>query len=190
MASHTPSKIHPVYDRQNWSEEEIVDLSAVAGIDFVVIDGIMCLERKKSYTGDNQLRLNTIVADVDPVAVDHVCASLFGLNPDNIAHIFLAEKVGMGTNDPEYIEVAGASVESTMKRAVKTSRFVGSNRTWILSPPFEGTSIAEEYISNEKDYILQSLKDGLSETVFFFDDKTGNHLHLFKRSESLLGRKQ
>ena len=173
--SSTPSKIHPSFDRQDWSEEEIVDLSNIAGIDFVVVDAIMCLEHKKSYYGDNQLRMNTIVAGYDPVAVDHVCARLFGINPDNIVHIFLAEKVGMGTNNAEHIEVVGASIESTMKKAIKTSRFVGGNRTWILSPAFVGTTITEEFITNEKDFIPQALKDGWSEPVFFFDDQIDLH---------------
>jgi hypothetical protein len=115
--------------------------------------------------------MNTVVAGYDPVAVDHVCARLFGLNPDNIVHIFLAEKVGMGTNNPEHIQVVGSSIESTMKKAIKAGRFVGGNRTWILSPSFEGTSITKEYIANEKDYIPQALEDGWSEPVFFYDDQ-------------------
>jgi len=180
--SSTPTKLHPSIDRQDWSEEEIVDLSNIAGIDFVVVDAIMCLQKGKTYTGDNQLRMNTIIAGYDPVAVDNVCTRLFGINPDNIVHIFLAEKVGMGTNNPEHIEVVGASIASTMKKAIKSSRFVGSNRTWILSPAFEGTTITEEYITNEKDYIPQALKDGWSEPVFFFDDQ--NNLHAYYDGKS------
>ena len=91
---------HDVGHRR-WTEEEIVDFCSIAQIDFVVVDAIMCLESYKTYNGSNQVRMNTIVAGADPVAVDHICAQLFCLNPDDINHITLAEKVGLGTNDPD-----------------------------------------------------------------------------------------
>ncbi|MBN1187923.1 MAG: DUF362 domain-containing protein [Bacteroidales bacterium] len=169
--SATPSILHAVIPRQDWSEEEIVDLSNIAGIDFVVVDAIMCLEIAKSYKPERQLRMNTIIAGYDPVAVDNVCTRLFGLNPDDIVHIFLAEKMGLGTNNPDYIEVVGASIASTMKRAKKGTIYGSSNRTWLLSPAFDGTDIAVEHITDEKDYIAEAGKDGWSEPVFFFDDE-------------------
>ncbi len=52
----------------------------------------MCLEREKTYKGNNQVRMNTILAGKDPVAIDHVCAKLFCLNPDNVNHLTLTEK--------------------------------------------------------------------------------------------------
>jgi len=49
--SATPSRLlHDLLDQQDWTEEEIVDLSNIAGIDFVVIDAVMCLETSKGYT--------------------------------------------------------------------------------------------------------------------------------------------
>jgi len=71
---------HDVAHRR-WTEEEIVDLSSIAGIDLVVVDAIMTLESYKTYNGSNQVRFNTIIAGADPVAVDHVCTRLVCLNP-------------------------------------------------------------------------------------------------------------
>lgn len=171
----TPSVlVHGKDGVREWAEEEIVDLSSVAGIDFVVIDAIMCLQVSKSYRSENQLRMNTIIAGYDPVAVDHVCTKLFGLNPDDIGHIVLAEKIGMGYNNPEYIQVVGTPVADAMKKVKKSpgeGLYGRSNRTWLLSPAYTGTNITEEFITNEKDYIPEALKDGWSEPVYFFDDQ-------------------
>jgi len=172
----TPSKLlHGSYAPQDWTEEEIVDLSSIADIDFVVVDAVMCLQTSKGYNGSNQLRMNTIIAGKDPVAADHVCTKLLGLNPDDIDHICLAEKTGLGTNNPDYINVVGVPITNAMKKAKKSlsasGRFGRSNRTWILSSAFEGTDITEEYISDEATYIPEAGKEGWSQPVYFFDDQ-------------------
>jgi uncharacterized protein (DUF362 family) len=165
---------HGVTHRR-WQSEAIVDLSTIADIDFVITDALMCLQSKKSYDGSNQLRMNTIVAGKDPVAVDHVCTKLFDMNPDDIDHITLAEKVGLGTNDPEKIILKGATIESTKKPAKKEvsqqGTFGQSNRNWILSQPFAGTNITTEYIANEASLKPEPGKNGWSQPVYFFDDR-------------------
>jgi uncharacterized protein (DUF362 family) len=166
--------VHDVGHRR-WTTEEIVDLAAIADIDFVIVDAIMCLETYKTYNGDNQVRFNTIVAGADPVAVDHVCAKLFCLNPDDIAHITLAEKIGLGTNNPDQIEIVGAAIEDVRKQVKKNlsanGLFGQSNRTWILSQSFAGTDISQEYIANESTLEPVAGEDGWSEAVYFFDDR-------------------
>jgi uncharacterized protein (DUF362 family) len=165
---------HDVGQRR-WTTEAIVDLSNIADIDFVVVDAIMCLETEKTNHGYNQVRFNTILAGADPVAVDHVSAELMGLNPDDIAHITLAEKVGLGTNDPDHIIVAGVPVEQAMKRVKKSlaadGRFGQSNRTWILSQAFQGTDISQEYIGGEASIQPIPGENGWSQPVYFFDDR-------------------
>ncbi|MBN1950944.1 MAG: DUF362 domain-containing protein [Bacteroidales bacterium] len=162
-------------DHRRWTEEEIVDLCTIADIDFVVVDAIMCLESYKTYNGSNQVRMNTIVAGADPVAVDHTCAKLFCLNPDDINHITLAEKIGLGTNDPEKIELVGAPLDDVKKRVKKNTsengKFGQSNRTWLLSEAFTSTDISEELISGEATLEPYPGVDGWSEPVYFFDDR-------------------
>jgi len=172
----TPQKLlHDANFPQVWTEEEIVDLSTIAGIDYVIVDAIMCLEKDKTYNGTNQVRMNTIIAGKDPVAVDHVCSKLFFLNPDDINHITLAEKVGLGTNDPEKIIILGAPIEKVRKKVIKNQSASGifgqSNRTWILSPAYHGTSIKEEPIQNEAMYEPQPSKNGWTQPIYFFDDR-------------------
>jgi uncharacterized protein (DUF362 family) len=169
------SGIYHDVGQRRWTTEAIVDLSTIADVDFVVVDAIMCLETYKTFNGTNQVRFNTIVAGADPVAIDHVCTRLLGLNPDDIAHITLAEKVGLGTNDPDKIHVMGATIEQVMKRVKKNQsengKFGQSNRTWILSEAFNGTDITTNYIPDEANLKPVAGVNGWSQPVYFFDDR-------------------
>jgi uncharacterized protein (DUF362 family) len=115
--------IHDSDPPRDWTDEEIVDLSLLAGIDLVVVDATRCLEKQKTYSKSlaNQVRINAIVAGNDPVAVDHVCARMAGLNPDDVDHITLAELAGMGTNDPNLITLAGSPLTHVAKRLKKST---------------------------------------------------------------------
>lgn len=170
-----PSGLIHDLNQRRWTDEEIVDLSNIAGIDFVVVDALMCLETSKTDNGNNRVRFNTIIAGKDPVAVDHVCAKLFCLNPDDMDHIVLAEKVGLGTNNSSKIWVKGASIDDTKIRVKKSTAANGtfgrSNRTWLISQAFTGTDISKEYIANEAACIPTQSKDGWSEPIYFFDDR-------------------
>ena len=158
-----------------WTSESIVDLCNIADIDFVVVDAINCLEIHKNASVENQVRFNTILAGADAVAVDHVSAKLMGLNPDDVAHITLAEKAGLGTNDPEHIVLAGVPLEQAMKRVKKSQhadgKFGQSNRTWILSRHFEGTDMSRAYFVDEASIEPIPGEDEWSQPVYFFDDR-------------------
>jgi len=170
---------------RDWVDEEIVDLAAMADIDLVVVDALRPLESGKEAIRDgtgqitNGVRMNTIIAGTDPVAVDHVCARLIGLNPDDINHITLAEKVGLGTNDPDLIHIFGRPVDQLARRLRKdpyfTSDFGQSNRTWILSPPFSTTGlpdpIGHEFIPHEAVASPEAYSQTWSEPTYFFDDR-------------------
>jgi uncharacterized protein (DUF362 family) len=164
-----------------WTDKEIVDLDLITGIDFCIVDATMCLDRAKDlyYNNSNQVRMNMIVAGADPVAVDNVCTRLMGMNPDDVEHITLAERVGLGTNDPDKIHIKGADLEKTKKRFRKSyfggGEFGQGNRVWLLKGPF-GTNgvdnpIDHEFITNEKDLAPEPEKDGWSESVYFTDNR-------------------
>ncbi len=170
-----PTGIHHSIDHRVWTTEAIVDLSNIADIDFVVVDAIMCLETKKTNANYNQVRFNTILAGADPVALDHVGAKLMGLNPDDVAHVTLAEKVGLGTNDPAHINLVGVPMSEAMKKVKKSQsedgKFGQSNRTWILSQAFEGFDINQEFFVDEASLEPIPGEDGWSQPVYFFDDR-------------------
>lgn len=167
-----------------WTDKEIVDLSQIARVKFTVVDAIACLERSKSVITANgrilnQVRMNTILAGADPVAVDHVAARLIGLNPDDIEHITLAEKIGLGTNNPEQIEICGASLEKTRRRFIKSSSPQGdygqSNREWLIAGPFPAAGIANPmahpFIPDEDRLMPLPNRNGWSAPIYFTDDR-------------------
>ena len=148
------------------------------------MDAIACLETGKTARreGDvitNLVRMNTIIAGKDPVAVDHVCTRLMGLNPDDIEHVTLAERVGLGTNNPDNIEITGADLEKTIvkfkKSHAKEGRYGQGNRVWLLKGPYNASDISDpinhEFIANEANISAKANVDGWSSEVYFIDDR-------------------
>ena len=127
----------------------------------------------------NQVRMNSIIAGPDPVAVDHVCTRIMGLNPDDCEQITLAEKVGLGTNDPEAITVVGTPIEAVAKKFIKNpnkdAEFGQSNRTWLLKGPYSISGISDpidhDFIENESLLAPQAGQDDWSEPIYFTDDR-------------------
>jgi uncharacterized protein (DUF362 family) len=171
-----------------WQDQEIVDLSAIAGIDFVLVDAISCLETDKSpsYTPDscnvnikNRVKMNMVVAGVDPVAVDHVCCRIMGLNPDDIEHITLAERVGLGTNNPDSIAVLGTTIDQVRRPFKKAQTWSGlygqSNRIWTLKGPYSTSGFSDpmihNFIPNEASLAPSAGADGWSQPVYFSHDQ-------------------
>ena len=171
----------------NWTDKEIVDLCLLAKIKFVVVDAIACLETQKTPKRSgpansqvtNQVRLNSVIAGRDPVAVDHVCARIMGLNPDDVEHITLAERMGLGTNNADSIEVAGTPIDSTRRRFKKSQSESGNygqgNREWILRGPFGIDSISapinHEFIPDEASVAPHPGANGWSQSLYFINDR-------------------
>ncbi len=169
----------------DWQDEEIVDLAALAHIDFCIADALVTLEKKKTVITQNgvitnQVRFNTILAGKDPVAVDVVGAKLIGINPDDVDHVCLAAQTGLGTDNPENIRVVGRSVDALKKRLRKQKDdtrliFGRGNRKWLLSSAFPVAGVNDpinhEFIPGEAALEPQAGKNGWSDAVYFFDDR-------------------
>ena len=168
-----------------WSDKEIVDLSTLAKIKLAVVDAIACLETQKTPIKDangnitNRVRMNCIVAGSDPVAVDHVCSRLIGLNPDDVEHITLGERKGLGTNNPNLISIVGADLDKTKKRFKKSQSTYGnfgqSNREWLLNGKYDIGNISDPlnyaFIANEATVSPIPGKDGWTASTYFINDK-------------------
>ena len=179
--------LHAAQDPYNWQDKEIVDLSSIARIRFVVVDAITCVETQKTpmYAADrsnrfisNRVVMNTIIAGEDPVAVDNVCCRMIGVNPDDIEHITLAERVGLGTNDPERITVVGATIEAAAKRFKKPTGQQGlfgqSNRIWLLNGPYPASGSSDintSFIPSESAAAPEAGREGWSQPVYFRNDQ-------------------
>lgn len=173
--------VHNADAPRDWTDEEIVDLCLLDGIDLVVVDATLCLEKQKSYskTLANQVRMNTILVGNDPVAVDNVCARLTGFNPDDVDHIALAELAGLGTNDPSLITTVGSSMAHVAKRLKKLTgdprlMFGQTNRKWLVSAAFPVGSISNPitnpFLANEATVEPKPGVGGWSVPMYFFDD--------------------
>jgi uncharacterized protein (DUF362 family) len=169
---------------RDWVEEQVVDINLVADVDFTIVDALMTLELSKNARRSggvitNQIQRNMILASADPVAIDHVSARLMGQNPDDIAMITLAERVGLGTNDADEIDILGAPVAENVQEYVKdplyTSDFGQGNRTWLLAGPFPAAEVESPldhpFLPDEAEVRPQPGQDGWSEPIYFFDDR-------------------
>lgn len=171
-------KLHVNYPNENSVEREIIDLAAIARPDYNVVDAVMCKEKAK-YPGDPQVRRNMVLAGRDMVAVDTICAELMGYNPDNVPHLVLAAREGLGTMNPEQITyLAEYSVEDSMyyfERPPKGSQsgrghFGMSNRVWLLNA-VDGNNIDTPYLGGpDAEAIGIPGTNGWSEPIQFSDD--------------------
>ena len=164
-----------------WTDKEIVDLSSIAKIKLAVVDAIACLETAKTPKSDNstKVRMNCIIAGADPVATDHVCARLMSLNPDDIEHITLAERQGLGTNDTSRITVVGATINGTKKQFKKSQSTYGNygqgNREWLLNGLYQVGSVSDPinyaFIANEAALTPQPGVSGWTQSTYFTNDR-------------------
>ena len=121
-------------------DETIVDLAGVAGVDFAVVDAIVGMERERiRKEGGTPVRVNTILAGPDPLAVDAVAARLMGLNPADMEFLQLGQRRGLGVADLDRIRVRD-DLKDLVRRFEKkhqdeNARFGMGNRTWLLKGP-------------------------------------------------------
>ncbi|MCS7114661.1 MAG: DUF362 domain-containing protein [Nitrososphaerota archaeon] len=93
--------------------ENIADLASVLKPSLTVIDGIIAGEGHE--TSGNPVEMNLVIAGADPVAVDAVGAAVMGVSPQEVKHLVLAEKKGLGTCNLDRIEILGEKIESVKR---------------------------------------------------------------------------
>ncbi|MCS7095475.1 MAG: DUF362 domain-containing protein [Nitrososphaerota archaeon] len=94
--------------------KNIVDLASVLRPSLTVIDGIIAGEIHE--TSGSPVRMDLIIAGADPVAVDAVGAAVMGINPEEVDHLVLAERKGLGTCCLENIEIIGESIDKVKRK--------------------------------------------------------------------------
>lgn len=86
--------------------EVIVDLNKVVKPDLSIIDARVGLE---GWMGPTKRRLDILIVGKNPVSVDATMARAMGFEPEKIRHLVEAEKIGLGSLNPE---VRGIELES------------------------------------------------------------------------------
>ena len=156
-------------------DETIVDLVSVGGVDFSVVDAIVALEKARiAADGGRPVRMNTVVAGDDIVAVDAVCTRLMGMNPDDMEFITLADRIGLGHGRSETVRTVGQPVEQVARRFHKYPRDWGEdghygqgNRLWILRGPIA----TGEDTPLDPTIAPSAGQDGWGQPAYFYDDR-------------------
>lgn len=85
-----------------------------------VVDGFVGMHREGPKHG-TPIRLGTVIAGTDPVAVDAVSATLMGFDPRRIGYLIGTEAAGLGVADLEQIRIVGDPIATVRRRFVPHS---------------------------------------------------------------------
>lgn len=95
----------------------IVDINTVLRPKITVIDGFYALEGPGPIRG-NPVKMDLIIAGLDPVATDATACRIMGINPYEVYHIRRAYEKGFGEIDHAKIQIVGEKIEA-VKRTFK-----------------------------------------------------------------------
>ena len=76
---------------------------------FCIMDGPVCGDGAGPRTMEPKVK-NVILASPDPVAIDSISARLMGFDPMSIPYVRMCHERGLGTGNPQEIEVVGDDI--------------------------------------------------------------------------------
>jgi uncharacterized protein (DUF362 family) len=94
-------------------DKVIHDINKTLPPQLTIIDGFVAMEGRGPVHG-NPVKMNTVIASVDPVSADSVGAQVMGFTPEEIDHIKWSHESGIGSMTD--IEVFGNSIESVKRK--------------------------------------------------------------------------
>jgi uncharacterized protein (DUF362 family) len=113
-----------------------------------VVDGFVGMHREGPRHG-TPVRLRTVIAGTDAVAVDAVAAAVMGFDPGEVGYLVYAEEAGLGVADLGKITVLGDPIEAVRVRCVPHSNHA-VQRHWrrlngplFLGPHFDPPAAPE-----------------------------------------------
>lgn len=87
-----------------------------------VVDGFVAMHREGPRHG-TPIKLGTIIAGTDPVAVDAVAAAVMGFDPRDVGYLQYAQEAGLGVADLDAIHIVGDRLEAVRRRCVPHSNY-------------------------------------------------------------------
>jgi uncharacterized protein (DUF362 family)/ferredoxin len=124
--------------REKWKmhmsglHQALVDLNRLVKPDLVIVDGIVGMEGLGPTIG-SPVQMDLILAGNDVVAVDTVGAAVMGFGSEEVEHLILAGRDGLGVNNLDDIEVRGERVKDVtrpFKRPFRSSLGPGILFVW------------------------------------------------------------
>jgi len=94
-----------VWDRRYWHKNDlhqcIADYTGVRKPDLNVIDAYRVMKRNgpRGVSTEDVIMLNSLLISRDIVAADAAAAKLFGMEPEEVPYIAIADEMGLGTMD-------------------------------------------------------------------------------------------
>jgi len=102
--SYLPAGRFAMHDRG--LHQAVVDLNRLRPIDYAVLDGIWAMEGTAPLFG-TPVRMDTVLAGRNALAVDRVALSLIQLSQRSVRHLDYGATAGLGPMELDDIEVAG-----------------------------------------------------------------------------------
>ncbi len=99
--------------------QTVVDLNLLRPIDFAVVDGIWGMEGNGPLLG-TPVRMETVVAGRNALAVDRVCLAAMDLPQNSVQHLEYAARKGLGPAGIREIEARGDSLTPYAFRRART----------------------------------------------------------------------
>ncbi|HEV3163493.1 MAG TPA: DUF362 domain-containing protein, partial [Isosphaeraceae bacterium] len=107
-----------------------------------VVDGFVAMHREGPRHG-TPIKLGTVIAGTDPVAVDAVAAVVMGFDPRQIGYLHYAQSAGLGVADLDAIRVVGDPIVRVARRCVPHSNFA-IQRHWPRLAEILGANTAQD----------------------------------------------
>ncbi len=87
--------------------QRIADLASLFRPALTVVDAVRILKAHGPSGGDlnDVQQLDTLIASADIVAADSYAATLFGMQPGDIAYVAAASRMGLGRSDLENLKI-------------------------------------------------------------------------------------
>ena len=94
--------------------QAVAELNQVLKPNLIVIDGTIAMEGDGPVAG-TPVELNLIMAGTDAVAVDTIAARIMDIDPEEVAPLAWAKKMGFGVGDEKEISVLGNSISEVFR---------------------------------------------------------------------------
>lgn len=101
----------------------VADLCTVLRPALAVVDGIIAQEGL-GPPHSNPVEMDLVIAGKDPVAVDTITSMIMGFEPGENEMINAAVKSGIGTADPNKIEVVGENISTVQRKFKRTDEAI------------------------------------------------------------------
>ena len=94
--------------------QAVAELNQVLRPNLIVVDGTIAMEGDGPIAG-TPVELNLIMAGTDAVAVDTIAARIMDIDPEEVAPIVWAKKMGFGVWDEKEIRILGNSIREVFR---------------------------------------------------------------------------